>query len=186
MKKFFLALFIFGCGQEPCYMNLYQNVTEYSIHPNVETIQGIALDTGKQEVDIQELSNTLEDIELCLTLLEGYEPTPETQCLEKTIRPTPLRPCIRIKIVEPVFSECSEWHFLKEKAPQALCDKKGLEETKDCPCRWRWAVQDDSDLITPLGHLGRPYLYDIVKIHTGCNNYWVDKELVKCAKLSEE
>jgi len=167
-------------------MNGYMNVTNYKITTNEVTPNGVFVDTGGFNVDLVEIDNTFDKVEKCLyNLVESnYVPVPEAACLDKYLRPTPIRTCMKIKIVEPVFSECSEWHFLKELAPQELCDMKGL--TTDCPCRWRWAVQDDCNIVTPPGHLGYPYLYDIVKIHTGCNGFWFDTELAKCANLTEE
>ena len=167
-------------------MNSYTNVTNYKININVETSNGIQVDTGGFYIDLHEIDKTFDRVDQCLyNLVErNYVPVPEADCLDKYLRDIPIKKCIKIKIVEPVFSECSEWHFLKEEAPQRLCDMKGL--TTDCPCRWRWATQDDCNIITPPGHLGYPYLYDIIKIHTGCNGFWFDPELANCANLTTE
>ena len=182
-----LSVFLSSCGQDICYENWYANVTNYKINTDTTTPNGVRIDTGGFTVDLEGIDNTFDKVENCLNdlIAKKYMPGPEAACLDKYLRPTPIKlSCIKIKIVEPLFSECSEWHFLKEEAPRELCDMKGLDTY--CPCRWRWATQDNCNIVTPPGHLGYPYLYDIVKIHTGCNGFWFDPELAKCANLTTE
>jgi hypothetical protein len=161
------------------------NVTNYSINPDTITPEGIKVDSGGFNINLQEIDNVINRMETCLDelILKEYSLSVDAQCLTRFIRPLPIhRNCINIKFVEPVKSKCSEWHFLKEKAPQKLCDAKGLEENPECPCRWRWAIQDDCNLVIPVGHSDFLYLYDIIRIHTGCNNYWADPNLSICAQ----
>lgn len=138
-RVFLLSIFVMSCGQDICYLNGYMNVTNYPFELNEETPDGIQVDNWLFDIDLVEIDNTFTQVENCLSdLIErDYVPVSEAGCLDRYIRPTPIKTCIKIKMVEPVFSECSEWHFLKEEAPQALCDDKGLEESAKCPCRWR-------------------------------------------------
>jgi hypothetical protein len=149
------------------------------------TPTGIGVDSPYSDTNLEEIDRTVGRIEACLDELASgnYMPSADAQCLTNYVRPAPIRRnCLKIKIVTPVKSRCSEWHFLKEAAPKELCEAKGLETNEECPCRWRWAVQGDNHLIIPTGHSDYLYLYDIVRIHTGCNNYWADEELTKCAQ----
>lgn len=167
-----------SCG-DLCYSNLYLNITDYPVNPNAVTPSGIQVDTFI-DLDLQRLDQRISQIETCLKNLVGAEyiisqkEMIEWQCLKNTFYPEEFkRNCLVIKVVEPVFSQCSDWHFIDALAPQEQCEAKGLEQDKNCPCRYRWAIQNENVLITPPGHLGDLYLYDLVKIWTGCNNYWI-------------
>ena len=178
-----------GCGPD-CYWNLYTNVTKYSIQTNQVTESGIAVDTIQSyQPDLEAIDSAVLRVEACLEDLRqsGYFPVPKSQCIDLPLRAAPIkRECLKVKIVAPVTGTCSEWHFLREKAPQEFCDAKGLESDPDCPCRWRWATQDDCHIVIPVPHENHAlYLYELVRIHSGCNNYWADPELARCAKLVE-
>jgi hypothetical protein len=180
----FAAAFLFvSCSKEFCYKNYFANVTDYSIRITTTTKDGMGVDASGLGVDLDAIDRTVRRMESCLerVILDGHVPDMDAQCLD-TLRPLPMRrDCLKIKIVQPVRSECSEWHFLKETAPEELCIAKDVKPSEECPCRWRWAVQDDNHLVVPLGHADYMYLYDIVRIHTGCNNYWADPRLAECA-----
>ena len=187
MILFLLAILsIAGCKPD-CYYNAFDDIRPYEFSPDVVTPSGIEVDTSGFPVDLQEIDNQFARAEECLGQLvdRNYTPVSSADCWGP-IRKLPLkRHCLALKIVKPKLSQCSEWHFLDRLAPQGLCDNKGLEPNPDCPCRWRWATQRDVIIVSPPGHLGKPYLYDVVRIHSGCNNYWADPELSYCASLTE-
>lgn len=185
-KSLILFLFLSSCGPEPCYLNFYANFTRYNINPDVTTPFGVQIESGGYEINVQDVDTVFDLTESCLRELavKNYIPKSEAWCIRK-LKDAPIkRECIKVKVVDPIFSECSDWHFLDIEAPQAQCAAKGLAESLDCPCRYRWSIQDDNNIITPPGHLGFLYLYPIVRIVTGCNNPWADPELSHCASLA--
>jgi hypothetical protein len=174
---FLLFLGSFNCGDK-CYVNYYQNVTSYKVNPNAVTPSGIKVDTGGHAVDLVYLDERIKNIEDCLmdvmkvnSVITAEEQI-NWQCLKREFVFEPIkRDCFVIKIIDAVFSECSEWQFLPVFAPEQLCKDKGLEPNPKCLCKWRVAVQDDNVLVTPPAL----YLWDITRIVTGCNAVWNSK-----------
>ena len=176
-----------GCGNPWCEYNGYAvprdadgNRIVYGVHVDQYTESGVAVDSGGYDV-VETIEAEFVRMEECLSeLVEGrYHPVDGAQCLESPLRRLQDRECFTIKVVPPIVL-CSGWHALNHEASQALCDAKGLSNDPECPCMWRWAIQRDYELVTPIGHMGAPYLYDVVRMHTGCNNPWADDELVNC------
>ena len=168
LKLFVVIVFSLSsvdCFYSECYTHQFAQVTWYDVRPNQITPMGIEIDSYVP-IDHEFVDTSIRKLELCL----GVE----------------IDPCIRIKVVPPVKSKCSKWHFLDVEAPQYLCDKKGIELDPECPCRYRWATQqgyEHCDLITPLGHHGQPYLYDIIRVVTN-TEFW-ENEYVECVKHVE-
>ena len=189
MKYLILLLFLGACGVPPdqCYINHYQNITNYEVNPNT-TIAGVMVDDGSFDFDREILADRILAIEECLVGAAGpLDPKEkeEGRCLKDSLEPLPFkRDCLVIKIVESVYSPCSPNEgFLPVEAPQALCEEKGLEADPNCPCRWRTAIQDDNVLIVPLESAERMNLWDLTRIWSGCNNQWKVTNLTKCAGL---
>jgi hypothetical protein len=131
------------------------------------------VDAGSFDIDLVKLDQAIDWMESCLANVgkEMIVPTVEERylwsCVYDDFRNLHVnRECLKIKIVPAVTSTCSSWQFLDVKADQALCDRKGLVANKDCPCRWRMAIQDDQVVVTPPAI----YLWDLGRIVTGCSN----------------
>lgn len=170
---FFFILFFLGGCKESCYENYFQNITEYKINPVYQTPKGIGLDVTDVGIfpELNLIDERVDKIEECI--LNVTKSITKIEPIWQCIRALPVenlkRECIIIKVVQPVYSKCqSNWNLLPILAPEQLCIEKGIIPTKECPCRWRSVVQDDNVIITPPAL----YLWDIVKIYTGCNNFW--------------
>lgn len=193
MRYLLIALLATGCGTW-CEPNWYPLATDadgtpllYGFDPNLVTESGIQIDTDIS-VDLEAVDAQVARIESCVRVLidSGYRPDPGAQCIDSHMRRRQdpgLCKCLGIKLIRPVLSLCTKWHLLPDTAPPSYCDAKGLVRDPYCPCRWRWWVQRDYELVTTIGHLGRPYLYDVTRIMTGCNAPWNDPELRRCYEL---
>lgn len=178
------------CDQNKCPINLYENLTNYKVNINIITQSGFKIDSGDKDINVKIIDQQISKIENCLNdlYLSGYVPNERAECFAGGVRPTPIdRECLKIKIVDGIESSISDWKLLPVEAPMELCfQKEQLRALADNNhvCRWRWLIQDDYTLITPLSHKsGEIYLYEIVRIHTGCNGYWFDNELSNCAMI---
>ena len=196
-------LFVSGCGNPICAWNAFALQPEvigytpegeevlkpilFDTNFDETTLSGISIDRWSSSVDLEYIDLTVEKMVNCVQELINikYKASIKAQCLENPLRQRQdpcLQECLKIKIVEPIESECSEWNFIGRRAPQHYCDMKNL--TTDCPCNWRWIVQRDYEYVTTTGRDGRTYLYEVVKIMSGCNNIWEDPELTKCANIN--
>jgi hypothetical protein len=160
---------------------MFHGEVSWKVKVDYVTVGGFAVDNDSTwEIDNVLLDARAEHIEQCLKeVCKDAPPTePWWDCNCSHLIASDLkRDCIVVKIVEPIFSRCSDWQFVPIDAPQRLCDAKGLEENPECPCRWRWYIQDQNVLITPPAL----YLYDLVRMHTTCNAMWFVPELAACA-----
>lgn len=193
----FLGLLQFNCGVPwcPCTFIYPPRMLEggfvhYDTDFNQMTPLGIRIDDDTSTVDFDKIDTVVTRISECVLDLvkTGYIPSEKAGCLLEPLRmrqDPDIHSCLKLKIVEPILSVCSEWHFLDFEAPQYLCDAKNLKTNSDCPCRWRWIVQNYYEIVSPPGHFGVPYLYDVVKLMTTCNNPWSDIELTRCMMLAE-
>jgi len=189
-KFLLMCTFLISCGPtNPCYINFYQNITNYDINVNAVTPAGFQLDTGGYPIDEHSLDARLLKIESCLTetakeINFTTDQLPEDwQCLSHPLDILLFRrECLVIKFVESAYSPCTpEEEFLPIEAPQTLCKEKGLKPNPDCPCRWRTAIQDDNYLIVPWTEkVENMNLWDLIRVHTGCNLFW-SSPLSKCA-----
>ena len=185
MKRLFvLFIFLFTCEKDnDCYENYYQTITDYSVNPNATTPKGIQVDTGGYQVDLARIDGRIDKIWSCIQDVTAINPIPqpEWQCLKTKFSPDEKlkRDCLVIKMVKPFYTnlKCSEenWQFIGYdeksteglKAPDALCEAKGLKPSKECPCMWRTAIQNENIIITPPDI----YLWEIGRL-TSCNNVW--------------
>jgi hypothetical protein len=172
-----------------CYKNWYSNVhPPVEVTPNLKTPKGILVDTTgvKTKVDLKKLDDRIDAMSVCLMDLMKAKPKlneKEKQAgncnldiFDGTKDPIK-RDCLIIKVV-PVYkmSANNEWQLLNAPAPDEVCMEKGLKPTVKHPCMWRSAIQDQNVLITPPAL----YLWDIVRMATGCNNMW-KTHFSKCA-----
>ena len=174
-----ILFFLSSCDDGKCLPNFYKDVTSYKVNSTF-IINGINIDKSEYiNVDLSSLGKRLNNIEECIKkVISSYEIIPDSwECVRKKIELQP-RECIIIKIVPPIYSTCSDWQFTNAYAPDELCIEKGFYPTKECPCRWRSAIQNDVVLITPPNL----YLWDIIRIYTGCNNIW-KSPLSQCTSL---
>lgn len=205
MKNLLILLVILsaaGCYDEDdiCYLNYFQNVTDYKVAPDTHTPSGVAVDTGNglYEIDLKELDGRLSKIESCLQ--DVMEELPDLskeeidgwQCIRDGFgkREALKRQCLVIKLVRPVYGSCSDYQMIEatvEPNP-SLCEDKGLPPTPDCPCRWRTAIQDENTIITPPEETRpdiaptippAPYLWELGRMMTSCNNVWASP-FAKC------
>lgn len=168
-------------GEESCYNNSFQNISNYLVNPNYLTLSGIQVDT-EYNIDLSLLDTRIKNMENCLQEV-AREISPITQeqkqdwsCLKNTFNIEPFkRECLIIKVVKPILSKCSDWQFIDVLAPKELCEDKNVVPTEECPCRWRVAIQDENILIVPP----KLYLWDLGRIWSGCNNIW-ESAFVKC------
>lgn len=182
---FLPALLLCACGTKTdCYQNLFQNITNYGVEPNAKTPSGIRVDTGGYPINLQKLDKRIALIESCIQTIAESHPLADAdwQCLKTEFRQQDKlkRDCLIIKIVPSVYSKCSNWQFIDAKAPDKLCVAKGLVSAKECPCQWRTAIQDENIIITPPEETrntpptvpATPYLWEIGRLMTSCNNVW--------------
>jgi hypothetical protein len=162
---------------------MFQSVTSIEIKPNHTTPKGyqIDIDLSKYPTDFNKLDERITKTEECLIqTVKEQQNTPQSikdtwMCLRE---PTPEpfnKKCLRIKVVDPIFSKCSDWQFIDVLAPQSLCEAKGLPVNSECPCRWRTSIQGDNWIITPP----TMYLWELGRIYTSCNNIW-NSPYAKC------
>ena len=188
----FLFFAMCGCGNHICAWNAFGlasdangNAILFDVDWSEVTPSGIRTDRSTVEIDTGHIDTIVGMMASCVDELidKRYSPVPQAQCLSWVLeqRQDPcIQDCLKIKMVEPVKSLCSGEHTLGVTAPEELCIRKGLVPDDRCPCQWRWVVQRDYELITTIDQSGYPYLYDVVRIMTGCNNPWKDEELLQC------
>ena len=184
--------------QEECYWNNYSNFTDYSIEVDSYTPSGIGVDTdrGTFTVDLAALDERINKIESCIHEVMDENPDFDDETTEKgqcwgegkfyrDVWPFERlrRHCLKIKLVPPVYSECSDWQFIRatvDPDPE-LCREKGVEPTPTCPCLWRTAIQDENTIISPPPEtrsdvdpvsVPAPYLWEIGRMMTSCNYVW--------------
>lgn len=187
---FMLCVMVCSCGPtKNCYENNYfSNVSNYSVSPNSSTQSGIQVDVRDvdySKVDLSVLDARIKAIEECLSSVAQENPTITSeqqkawQCIRSNFSPEPFkRDCLVVKIVDPVYSKCSDQQFISAPAPKALCEAKGLTPTAECPCLWRSAIQNNNVLITPPAL----YLFDLGRIWSSCNNIWYSP-FAKCLTM---
>jgi len=185
-----------SCAWEPPYdcplIWGYQDQTEYSVEPTLETPTGIPVDPSGQRVEPEVVDGIVDDVERCLRESFGEPPSlpPDVvrdgQCISTTFTlPYPRAECLTIKIPNDWVPSCDgSQQLLPWSAPDAGCLQKGLTPTKECPCRWRAGIQDRRTAVTT------PNLYNLrdplIRIMTGCNSPWTSPALAKCASPSTD
>lgn len=205
MNKLFLFLFLFSfscCSERDseCSSNQFLNITNYKVLPNQVTKSGFKVDTSGLYVDLEKLDERLLKIEKCLQ--EVYEEFPSItleqnvtwKCMRLNFSSIDVLPknCLIIKVVEPIIPnpicKIDGEQFIRgcEKCGPAYADErgcyeKGMKVSKECPCCWRTAIQDDWVIITPP----KMNLWDVVRMATSCNGFWTSKPcpFVRCALL---
>lgn len=162
-----VSLMLISCfPTQDCYLNNhYKNITHCQINITDYTDQGIAIDMSGFNINLKEIDRRIDAIEQCFSEVSGYE--------EKI-----KRECLTIKVVVPILSQCSDQQMVPVKAPDEFCNNKGITPTKECPCLWRTAIQDNTTIVTPPVM----YLWEIGRIHFGNNNIW-ESEYAKCLNL---
>jgi len=184
MKYIIFCLFLFSCDInrtiDQCYFNYYANVGTWVVNPDKVTPSGIKIDSGGYLIDLEKIDKRIKNIEQCIIEVakeyerKGFEN--QWQCI-RPIKPESLkRDCLMIKIVNPIYSNCGkDWEFIGIKAPDKLCEDKGLIITPECPCMWRTAIFQDNVIISPPAL----YLWELGRIITSCNAIWAS-EFAKC------
>jgi hypothetical protein len=172
-------------GKKPsCYPSLYPNVTNFKINSDKLTPKGVKVDTSGFSLDLGMLDKRIDEMESCIKqVINEIKPTPEELtkwgCSNAVFSPTFKRECITIKLTKPLKSKCSDWSLLAKDesglpalAPDSGCQEKGIVPTKECPCTWRIAIQDGNTIVTPALDAEIMYLWDLGRLHTGCQNIW--------------
>ncbi|MDP3987206.1 MAG: hypothetical protein Q8P81_03215 [Nanoarchaeota archaeon] len=172
---------------------LVSGVIEYEVEIDKVTQNGFRVDTGGIPIDLNSLDLRMTEIEKCIYDVYFSHPiltrdevvAGECNIYDIKMKPQINRKCVEIKVVEPVFSKCSNWQHVSKcegcepaYADPKLCEAKGLIVTPECPCMYRTATYGDDTIITPPDM----YLWEVTRLVTGCNNIWKSPYSV-CAML---
>lgn len=172
-----------------CHENHFQNISKYVFTKTHGTKSGIEIDlkevNKRDTIDLGILDTRINLIVSCIKDVGNNIGTITDQekakwaCVANVFDikfiDQKLK-CLKVKVVEPILSKCSEWQFLDlETSNDQPCLDKGIKPTRECPCRWRTAIQDDCIVVTPTAL----YLWDIGRALTSCNNIWVSP-FAKC------
>jgi hypothetical protein len=161
MKKLIVMVFLMGC-EDPCYTNMFKNITNYSVNPNTSTPSGIDVDSNGYWVDVEAIDRKVKEVEECL----GTEIS--RSCLTVVIAP------------DWYISSCTGVALFPCDMPQSSCDEKNLPQvqTEDCPCACRSILQNFDAIITT------PYLEnfkgELARLVTGNNGVWYDENVNGC------
>lgn len=175
------ALFVVGCEECP----IISNASGFSVRNEVVTPRGVSVDLSGQEVSLNTIDNIVDDLENCLfhevPAMSAWD-RKQAGCDRTTFYSFTGkidRSSFTIKIDENWRLSADGTRMLTSaEADQRSCEQKGLDPTKDCPCRWQAAVQDCDIVVVP------PSLYNlkdpVLRIVLGCDYPWANSILSKC------
>jgi len=192
------VLSVVGCraSMEDCKLFKSPNMETHHYKGDIEidahTPMGIPVDTGGVRRDLSYLDEMAMDVQACLTKnFPGYvipkEVLDKTYCrttnFTSTCRSAYDFGCWQIKIDNDWVPSCDgTQQLLSAKAPtlptQSCGGKPDLVITKECPCRYRVAIDGKTLVVPPDARLLKDGL---VRIITGCDNPWAHPLLSECA-----
>lgn len=185
------TLYIIACVEPNiCLDYNYENQFNYNINVTNITKDGINVDSSGQHVNLDEIDRLTNETERCLVRLFGNPPhipdyiAESSDCLYNSFEIPFNRECVVVKIPDDWVYSCDRTQqLLPHRAPQELCNQKGLQYNQNCPCLWRAGIQDNSIVVTPNLYL---YKDPLIRLTTGCNNPWAHSLLAKCAIYESE
>lgn len=178
--------------QDECYLNNYQNITNYKVEATEYTPKGIAIDqpiNPEHQLDPNEIDWQVDELEKCLNenfkanpIISEEDASPENGwCYQRKFdKPIEIkRECLEVKVPDDLYqSVCSgQWLFPCDINPQA-CRDKGLEPEERCNCDCRAMIQDNNKIIT--NHKLNVFRGELARIITNCNNPWVVEQIRPC------
>jgi hypothetical protein len=149
-----LSLFpIYGCVPECYYGDLFDDITDYDVMPNIFLEEGIKLDDPLGEIDIEELKRQMQAFEKCTNISVKWS-------------------CITLKVPHDWYiSLCSGQQLFPCNISDKVCLDKDLPISEECPCNCRATIQDSTTIIvTPNLLLFRG---ELARMITGMNNPWI-------------
>lgn len=165
----------------------YHSQFDYNVNAAKITDDSIQVDTSGNIIDLSEIDRLTNETELCLIEEFGNPPViPEevvkqSDCLFDTFDIPFARECITVKIPNDWIWSCDgTQQLLPYKAPQKLCDEKGLYYNQDCPCKWRGGIQNNHIIVTTPNMI--VYKDPLIRMMTSCNNPWAHPKLSRCAQ----
>lgn len=195
----FDSLFMSNCLSYPenlsdCGMNRLDDIyyTDYDVSIDSRTPNGIPVDKAGMMYDLKRIDTITLEVKECLkknflNLTFSQEVREKANCsgssnFESQYWQAFKYGCWQVKI-DPNWSVgCSGNQILSQGPPVppgTQCGgKKDMITTRDCPCRYRMAVDGKTFVITPDARLFKDGL---VRAITSCTNPWGHKLLSECA-----
>ena len=190
-----MLLALVGCTPAPdlgdCGMHRLddQYFVDYNIAIDNHTAGGIPVDSGGYKEPLTRIDGIAEDVSDCLRETFPDDKLPpevvrDAMCsaLEFDVESLDARGCWQVKIDPEWIMSCSGHQVLSQGPPgneNKQCGGKAAVATRDCPCRYRVAVQGRTFVATPDLDL----LADgLVRATTSCKNPWGHPALSRCAR----
>lgn len=197
MSLMTIALLYPNCLSYPdnlsdCGMNdlSYAYYVHYSVNIDSKTPDGIPIDKGDVNVDLELIDEMSLEVKECLkknfpTLSVTSQQRIEGECSDTEFSNSYHAAfnygCWQVKFDPQWTISCSGHQILSQGPPMRpgeKCGGKNLDPTKECPCRYRMAVFEKTFVITPDAQLFKDGL---VRSITSCKNPWGNKLLAECA-----
>ena len=157
-----VALFLLvGCAPVTVQRWGYNEVPAYTVAASQVSPSGIRFDDSGQHISGPLLDRLTSEVEKCTGHID--------------------RSSFMVKIPKDWALSCDgSQQVLSSPAPESGCRTKGLDPTKECPCRWRALIQWPNVIVaTPSLYLYKDALSRFV---SGSRDPWGDPKLVACVQ----